>query len=110
MHPLFTETLAKQHTEQLRGEALAERNAARFEAQSRRLEDIEGAAVQWHSLGFLRLYWVRVVGLFGRAVIIYQVKSDGRKQSEIQQELQRIANPLLFCGQEQASHHTTPFE
>jgi len=110
MHPLFTETLAKQHMEQLRCEALAERNAARLEAHSRRLEDLEGAAVHWHSLGFLRLYWVRVVGLFGRAVIIYQVKSDGRKHSEVQQELQMIANPRLFCGHEQAYHRATPSE
>jgi hypothetical protein len=50
MHPLFTEILAKQHMEQLRCEALAERNAALLKAHSRRLEDLEGAAVHRHSL------------------------------------------------------------
>ena len=78
MHPLFTEILAKQHMEQLRCEALAGRNAAGLEAHSRRLEDLEGAAVHWHSLGLLRLY--------------YQVNSDVRKHSEVQHELQMIAN------------------
>ena len=110
MHPLFTENLAKQHMEQLRREALAERIAARLETRSRRLEDLDGAAVHWHSLGLLRLYWVRVVGLFGRAVIIYQVKSDVREHSEVQQELQMIANPMMSCCYETAYHRATPAE
>lgn len=112
MHPLFTENLAKQHVEQLHCEAMAERNAARLEAHSRRVEDLEGntAAVHWHSLGLLRLYWVRVVGLFGRAVIIYQVKSDVSKHSEVQQELQMIANPMMTCCYENAYHRATPSE
>ena len=105
MHPRFTEILAKQHREQLRGEALAEQNAAQLEAHSRRLDDLEGgAAVHWHSLGLLHLYWVRVAGLFGRAVIIYRVKSDVRKHSEVQQELQMIANPMMSCCYENAYH------
>ena len=104
MHPLFTEILAKQHMEQLRCEALAERNAACLKAHSRRLEDQEGAAAHWHSLGLLHLYWVRVVGLFGRAVIIYQVKSDVRKHSEVQQELQMIASPMISGCYEEAYH------
>jgi hypothetical protein len=108
MHPLFTEILAKQHMEQLHCEALAERNAARLKAHSRKVEDLEGAAVHWHSLGLLRLYWVRVVGLFGRAVIIYQVKSDVRKHSEVQQELQMIANPMISCCYEKAYHRAIP--
>jgi len=103
MHPLFTEILAKQHMEQLHREALAERNAAQLEAH-RRLEDLQGASVHWHSLGLLRLYWVRVVGLFGRAIIIYQVKSDVRKHSEVQQELQMIADSRISCCYEQANH------
>jgi hypothetical protein len=44
MHPRFTEILAKQHMEQLRCEALAERNAAGLEAHSRGLEAMEHAA------------------------------------------------------------------
>jgi len=108
MHPRFTEILAKQHMEQLLCEALAERNAARLEAHSRRLEDLESVAVHWHSLGLLRLYWVRVVGLFGRAVIIYQVKSDVRKHSEVQQELQMIANPMMSCCYNTAYHRAIP--
>jgi hypothetical protein len=104
MHPRFTEMLAKQHMEQLHSEALAERNAARLEAHTRRLEDLEGTAVHWHSLGLLRLYWARVVGLFGRAVIIYQVKSDVRKHSEVQQELQKIAYPMISSCYEEAYH------
>jgi hypothetical protein len=110
MHPLFTENLAKQHVEQLRSEAMAERNAARLEAHSRKLEDLQGTAVHWHSLGLLRLYWVRVVGLFGRAVIIYQVKSNISKHSEVQQELQMIANPMMPCCYENAYHRATPSE
>src|SRR5215472_6712754 len=108
MHPLFTEILAKQHMEQLQGEALAERNAARLEAYSRGLEAMEGASVHWHSLGLLRLYWVRVVGLFGRAVIIYQVKSDVRKHSDVQQELQMIANPMIPDCYETTYHRAIP--
>jgi hypothetical protein len=104
MHPVFTEILAKQHMEQLRCEALAERNAAQLEAHSSRIEDAETVAVHWHSLGLLHLYWVRVVGMFGRAVIIYQVKSDVRKQSEVQQELQMIADPMLSICYEKAYH------
>jgi hypothetical protein len=110
MHPLFTEMLAKQHMEQLHCEALAERNAARLEAHSRRLEDLEDAAVHWHSLGLLRLYWVRVVGLFGRAVIIYQVKSDVRERSEVQQELQMIANPMISGYYDNAYHRAISSE
>jgi hypothetical protein len=110
MHPLFTEILAKQHMEQLHCEAQAERNAAQLEAHSRRLEVLEGAAVQWHSLGLLRLYWVRVVGLFGRAVIIYQVKSDVRKHGEVQQELQMIANPMISGCYEATYHRAIPSE
>jgi hypothetical protein len=110
MHPLVTENLAKQHVEQLRWEALAERNAARLEAHHRKLEDLDGAAVHWHSLGLLRLYWVRVAGLFGRAVIIYQVKSDVRKHSEVQQELQMIANPMISGCYEEAYHRAIPSE
>jgi len=107
MHPVFTESLAKQHMEQLRGEALPEQSAARLQAQSR-LEDLENVAVHWHSLGVLRLYWVRVVGLFGRAVIIYQVKSDARKRCEVQHELQMIAGPMLSSRYEKAYHRELP--
>jgi hypothetical protein len=110
MHPLFTEILAKQHMEQLRCEARAERNATRSEAHSRGFEAMEGAAVHWHSLGILRLYWVRVAGLFGRAVIIYQVKSDVRKQGAVQQELQMIANPMIPGCYEKAYHRAIPSE
>jgi hypothetical protein len=46
--------------------------------------------------------------LFGRAVIIYQVKSDVRKHSEVQQELQMIANPMLSCCDEKAQHCAIP--
>jgi len=88
MHPLFNANLAKQHMEQLRNEALAERNATQFEVHSRRIEGLENAGVHWHSLGLLRLYWVRVVSLFGRTVIIHQVKSDVRQPAGIQRELQ----------------------
>ncbi len=110
MHPLFNETLAKQHMEQLRCEARAEWNAARLEAHSRRLEDLEGAGVHWHSPGLFRLYWVRVVGLFGRAVIKHRVKSEVRRHSEVQQELQMISNPLIYCCDEKAHHCATPSE
>lgn len=110
MHPLFTEILAKQHMEQLQGEALAERNADRLEAHSRALEAMEGAAVHWHSLGLLRLYWARVVGLFGGAVIIYQVKSDVRKHSEVQQELQMMANPMIPGCYGTGYHRAIPSE
>jgi hypothetical protein len=88
MHPLFNAKMAKQHMEQLQREALAQRNAAQLEAHSRRLEGLEGAGVHWHSLGLLRLYWAHVVSLFGRTIIIHQVKSDVRKFEEVQQELQ----------------------
>src|SRR5215469_13855825 len=87
MHPLFNETLAKQHMERLRREALAERNASQLEVQGRRFEGLEGAGVHWHSLGLLRLYWVRVVSSFGRTLILHQVKSDAHPSAEIQQEL-----------------------
>jgi|GEM_PF-2048051 len=43
MHPLFNELMAKQHMEQLRCEALAERNAAQLEVQGRRREGPEAA-------------------------------------------------------------------
>jgi hypothetical protein len=104
MHPFFTESLAQQHREQLRCEALAEGNAAQLEAHSSEVEDLEGAAVHWHSLGLLRLYWVRVVGWFGRAVIICQVKSEVRKQSEVPQELQMLAHPMISGCYEEAYH------
>jgi hypothetical protein len=94
MHPLFNATFAKQHIEQLRSEALAQRNAAQLEAYNRRLEGLEGAGVHWHSLGLLRLYWAHVVSLFGRTVIIHQVKSDVRKFEEVQQELHTVLTSM----------------
>ncbi len=88
MHPLFSAKMAQQHIQQLHHEALAQRNAAQLEVKSKRLEGPEYAGVHWHSLGLLRLYWANVVSLFGRTVIIHQVKSDPRKFEEVQQELQ----------------------
>lgn len=88
MHPLFNQIMAKQHMEQAQCEAFTERNAAQLEVQGGRIEGPEGAGVHWHSLGLLRLYWIRVVNLFGQTIIIHQVKSHTRKHAEIQQELQ----------------------
>jgi hypothetical protein len=46
--------------------------------------------------------------LFGRAVIIFPVKSDVRKHSEVQQELQMIANPMIPCGYGTDYHRAIP--
>jgi hypothetical protein len=46
--------------------------------------------------------------LFGRAVIIYQVKSDARKDGEVQHELQMLANPMISGSYEKAYHHAIP--
>ncbi|HLI05550.1 MAG TPA: hypothetical protein VKV40_03175 [Ktedonobacteraceae bacterium] len=89
MHQLFNEAMARQHREQLQREALAarERNATRVQVQGRRTEDPESVGVQWHSLGLLHLYWVRVVGLFGRTLIIHRLKSPVQNADELRQEL-----------------------
>ena len=88
MYQLFNEAMARQHREQLQREAQTARNAARLEVQSRRIEDPEGVGVQWHSLGLLHLYWVRVVGLFGRTIIIHRMKSHVENPDELRRELQ----------------------
>jgi hypothetical protein len=88
MYQLFTEAMARQHRDQLRQEAQAGQNAARLRVRGRRIEDPESVGVQWHSLGLLHLYWVRIVGLFGRTVIIHRVKSHEWNRDEVRQELQ----------------------
>jgi hypothetical protein len=85
--------MARQHREQLAREARlaqAAREASRLEVRSRRTEGLEDAGVQWHSLGLLHLYWVRVVGLFGRTLIIHRVKSSVQNADELRQELQPV--------------------
>jgi hypothetical protein len=88
MHQLFNEAMARQHREQLQREALAVRNATRLQVQGRRTEDPESVGVRWHSLGLLHLYWVRIVGLFGRTLIIHRMKSPVQNADELRQELQ----------------------
>jgi hypothetical protein len=88
MQRLFYEALARQHREQLQREAQSARNAAQLQVQSRRIEDPERAGVQWHSLGLLHLYWVRVVGLCGRTIIIHRLKASIYHPDELRQELQ----------------------
>ncbi len=87
MHPLFNQLIAKQHMEQLQREAAAEQMAVQLRAQHCQEEGPGNAGVRWHSLNFLHLYWVRVVSLFGRTLIIHQVKSDAWKYDEIKQNL-----------------------
>lgn len=94
MYQLFNETIARQHQEQLAREAQIVRNAAQIEARSRRTEGPEGAGVQWHSLGLLHLYWVRVVGLFGRTLIIHRVKAPANNAGEVRRELQPMLTSL----------------
>ena len=84
---LFNQSLAKQHMEQLQREAIIEQKVARLQVQSWQTEGPGDAGVHWHSLDFLHLYWVRVVSLFGRTIIIHQVKADAWKYDEIKQEL-----------------------
>ena len=88
MYQLFNEAMARQHREQLAREAQAARDAAQVEVRSRRIEGPEGAGVQWHSLGLLHLYWVRVVGLFGRTLIIHRMKSPFSIEDAVRRELQ----------------------
>ena len=73
--------------QQLRCEAVTARQATQLQAQGWQTENLGNIGVQWHSLDFLHLYWVRVVSLFGRTFIIHQVKSDAWKLDEIKQEL-----------------------
>ncbi len=103
MHPLFNEAMARQHREQLAREARvaqAARKASRLEVRSRRTEGLEDAGVQWHSLGLLHLYWVRVVGLFGRTLIIHHVKSPVCTVNEIRRELQPTLTSLRAVSPE----------
>ncbi len=88
MHSLFNQSIAKQHMEQLQREAAVEQNAARLQVQSWQTEGPGDVGVHWHSLDFLHLYWLRVVSLFGRTLIIHQVKTEAWKFDEIKQELQ----------------------
>ncbi|HET9920210.1 MAG TPA: hypothetical protein VFQ30_10250 [Ktedonobacteraceae bacterium] len=87
MHSLFNQSIAKQHMEQLQREAAAERKAVQLRAQHWQEESQGNVGVYWHSLNILHLYWVRVVSLFGRTLIIHQVKSDAWKYEEIKQNL-----------------------
>jgi hypothetical protein len=87
MYSLLNQSIAKQHMEQLQCEAATARKAAQLQVQSWQTENPGNVGVHWHSLDFLHLYWVRVVSLFGRTLIIHQVKSDAWKFDEIKQEL-----------------------